>query len=347
VTTWALFGEMYYDFSDVTRLTVGVRYSDETKEVEAIQYYVDLASALGDPLSDQKDDWQEVTGKITLDHQIDLSFTDETMIYATLARGYKGGGFNPPVGDEGALYPETFDPEYINSLEMGFKSRLLDNTLQANVSAFIYDYEGLQVSQIIAQTGINENTDADIWGIESEFMYAPTENWLFSLNVAYLDAEVGDFNTFDSADPAQLKGGDGYINVFGNLAGPENVNLDLSGNSLVGSPEFSVNFFAEYYLQLSNGMSMLFHGDYYYQDEFYTRNFNTAADLIDNWDVSNAFVSLTSSDESWTVRAWVKNIQDDDNITGFYTSDQNTGLFSNTFVLEPRTYGVTFAMNFQ
>jgi outer membrane receptor protein involved in Fe transport len=94
-------------------------------------------------------------------------------------------------------------------------------------------------------------------------------------------------------------------------------------------------------------MSLIFHADYYYQDEFYTRNFNTKADLIPSWDVSNAFVSLTNSDETWTVRAWVKNIQDDNNITSFYTSDGNTGLFSNVFVMEPRTYGVTFAMNFQ
>jgi len=59
--------------------------------------------------------------------------------------------------------------------------------------------------------------------------------------------EVGDFSTFDSVDPLQLKGGDGYINIFGDLysaTGAPFVELDLSGNELVGSPEYSVNFFA-------------------------------------------------------------------------------------------------------
>lgn len=347
VDTWALFGEIYYDFTDTTRLTVGLRYSDETKEVHSRQYFVDLAAGFNDPLSDQNDDWQEVTGKVTLDHDLDLNWTDETLIFATIARGYKGGGFNPPVANVGSSFSDTFDPEYVNSLEVGVKSRLMDNTVQANIAAFLYDYEGLQVSQIVAQTAINENIDADIFGIEAEFMFAPTETWLFSLNIAYLNAEVGDFATVDTANPTQ---GGPVINIFGNLTAADNVPfpvVDLEGNDLVNTPEVSINFFVEYYRPLSNGMSLIFHADYYYQDEFYTRNFNTKADLIPSWDISNAFVSLTNANETWAVRAWVKNIQDDDNITGFYTSDGNTGLFSNVFVMEPRTYGVTFSMNFQ
>lgn len=345
VDTWAIFGEIYYDYSDDTRLTVGLRYSDETKEVRSRQYFVDLSAGFNDPLSNQNNDWQEVTGKVTLDHQLALSFTDETLVFATLARGYKGGGFNPPVANVGSTFPDAFDPEYVNSLEVGFKSRLMDNRVQANIAAFIYDYEGLQVSQIVAQTAINENIDADIFGIESEFMFAPSENWLFSLNIAYLNAKVGDFATVDTANPTQ---GGPVVNVFGNLAAADDVPfpiVDLEGNDLVATPEVSINFFAEYYRPLSNGMSLVFHADYYYQDEFFTRNFNTAADLIPSWDISNAFVSLTNANETWTVKAWVKNIQDDDNITGFYTSDGNTGLFSNVFVMEPRTLGLTFSMS--
>jgi outer membrane receptor protein involved in Fe transport len=347
VDTWALFGELYYDISDATRLTVGLRYSDEEKEVHSRQYFVDLAAGYNDPLSDQNDDWQEVTGKISIDHDIELSWTDETLIFATIARGYKGGGFNPPVANVGADFSDTFDPEYVNSFEVGAKSRLFDNTVQANIAAFIYDYEGLQVSQIVAQTAINENIDADIFGIEAEFMFAPTENWLFSLNLAYLNAEVGDFATIDTANPTQ---GGPVVNVFGNLEPippTTNVVVDLEDNDLVNTPEMSINFFAEYYQQLSNGMSITYHADYYYQDEFFTRNFNTNADEIPSWDVSNAFISLANAEDSWYVKAWIKNIQDDDNITGFYTSDGNTGLFSNVFVMEPRTYGVTFGMNFQ
>jgi len=344
VDTWAIFGEGYYDFSDNTRLTVGVRYSDETKENQTRLYYVDLAAGYNDPLSYQENDWQEVTGKIGIDHNIDLSFTDSTMLYATIARGYKGGGFNPPATTPG-LYPDTFDPEYINTIELGAKSSLLDNTVQANLTAFYYDYEGLQVSQIVNQTAVNENTDAEIMGFEAEFMFAPSANWLFAANLAFLDAEIGDFSTVDTTDPTQ---GEPFLKVFGNvigLTGPDVV-LDLEGNSLVNSPDFSINVFAEYFQMLSNGMSVTYHIDYYMQDDYYARNFNTKADEVDSWDVSNAAVTLSSADDSWSVRAWVKNIQDDDNMTGHYTTDSTSGFFTNVFVLEPRTYGVSFAMNF-
>ncbi len=346
VTTWALFGEGYYNLSDETKITLGLRYSDETKEVQSRLLYVDLARSVTDPFSDQEEDWQEVTGKLGIDHYADLSFTDETLLYATIARGYKGGGFNPPATTPGA-YSETFEPEYINSLELGAKSRLLDNRLQANLSFFYYDYSNLQISQIVNQAGINENVDATVSGLEAEFMYAPTPNWLFSLNVAYLDTEIGDALSVDSANPAQ---GGPVINVFGNLV-PLGVagaipatQVDLDGNDLPNSPEYSVNAFAEYTQEISNGMTIVYHADYFWQDEYYTRNFNTAADEVDSWSVSNASITLNAADYSWHVKLWAKNLQDDDNITGHYTTDAVSGLFTNVFVLEPRTYGLTFGM---
>ncbi len=345
VTTWALFGETYYDLRDDTRLTLGLRYSDEVKEVNAILYYVDLADNFGDPLSDQENDWQEVTGKIGIDHNAELRFTDDTLLYATAARGYKGGGFNPPATTPG-LYPDTFDPEYINSAEVGMKNRMADNRVQLNFAAFYFDYEGLQVSQIIDQSGINENIDAEIFGAEIEILVAPTVSWLVGLNLAWLEAEVGKFTTFDSSNPQQ---GGPVINIFGNLSSPigaDPVPLNLKRNELVNSPDFSVNFFADFTSRVENGMYMGLHVDYYYQSDYFVRNFNTEADRVAAWDVSNAFISLNSVAGDWYIRAWVKNIQDDDNITGHYTTDAVSALFTNVFVLEPRTYGLTFAKNF-
>jgi len=345
VDTWAVFGEGYYDLSENTKLTVGVRYSDETKKNESKLFYVDLAASDAAPFSYQENDWQEVTGKIGIDHSMELSFTDDTMLYATVAKGYKGGGFNPPQTVEGA-FPDAFDPEYITSLEIGAKNIMMDNRLQANISVFTYDFEGLQVSQIVNQTSVNENVDATIEGIEAEFMFAPNDKWLFGFNLAYLNAEIDDFVTIDTANPQQ---GGPIINVFGNIAsavGADPVLVDLTGNKLPNSPESSVNLFADYTQMLDNGMSVVFHLDYFWQDEFYTRTFNTDADVVDSWAVSNAAITLYSEDQTWNIKAWVKNLQDDNNITGHYTTDAVSGLFSNVFIMEPRTMGVTFNMSF-
>jgi len=340
--------ELAYELTDVTKLTVGIRYSDETKEQQARLYYFDLASAFDAPFKEQKQDWQEITGKIGLDHDANLSFTDHTLLYATIARGYKGGGFNTPSPIVGA-YPDTFEPEYINSIEIGAKNRLFDNRLQANLSAFYYDYKGLQIAKIINQSSVITNSDATVGGVELEFMLAPNANWLLSLNLAYLDTEIGNFQDFDPADPTQ---GGPLINVFGSIVplgatGPiAPTVVDLEGNRLPNSPEFSINAFVDYTQVLGNGMNIVYHLDYFWQDEYYSRNFNTDADRIDSWSVSNATITLYSASQDWYIKAWAKNLQDDDNITGHYTTDQVAGLYTNAFILEPRTYGLTFGTYF-
>lgn len=343
VSTWALFGEGYWDLTDNTKLTVGLRYTDEAKEILGRQYYLTFKASTTDPFIEQEEDWQEVTGKIGLDWNV----TDDVMLYTTLARGYKGGGFNPPGNTS---FPDSFDPEYINSLEFGLKSSLFESRMQANLSAFYYDYEGLQISKIVSQTSINENVDATIQGVEAEFLFAPNESWLFGLNLAYLDAEIGDVQTFDPTDPAQTGSAQGVVSVFGDnfliADGSPGIEIDLEGNKLPNAPEFSVNANAEYTHEFSSGYTLSGRIQYYWQDEFYSRIFNTSKDEIDSWGVLDAQVTLADPSGLWSLQAWVKNIKNDDFVTGHYTTDATSGLFTNVFVLEPRTAGLTLDFSF-
>ncbi|MEM9742016.1 MAG: TonB-dependent receptor [Pseudomonadota bacterium] len=240
--SWGIFGEGYYEFSDTLKLTVGLRYNVDEKFVQDRQVLLNLpvtvdaetgaTSFLGTPVSnfnelmaagaaaglydadpntpgaqvfrEQGVDFREWTGRIVLDWFPSVGFTDETLVYASYSRGYKGGGINPAI--DTTLFPNTpvtFEPEDINAFEIGTKNQLWDNRLQANMSLFYYDYAGLQVSKIVNRTSVNENIDADIWGFEGEFILAPTENWLFNASVAYLNTEVGDFSTVDPRDPTQ------------------------------------------------------------------------------------------------------------------------------------------------
>ena len=99
------------------------------------------------------------------------------MVYGFYTRGYKPGGFNPPlnaafVSSGTAAY--TFESEKVDAYEIGTKNTLFDNSLVLNVSAFYYKYEGLQVSMIANNTSINGNMDANIWGVELESVYIPS-----------------------------------------------------------------------------------------------------------------------------------------------------------------------------
>ncbi len=357
VKTWALFGEGYWQLSDATKLTFGLRYTDEEKKVDSRQILLDRRSSLTDPFAHQRNDWQEVTGKIAIDSNVDLSFTDDTLLYATFARGYKGGGFNPP----GAMvFANSFEPEYVNSIEFGAKNSLFDNTVQVNIDAFFYDYEGLQVSKIFEQTSINENIDSTINGFEVELMFAPNENWRGGLNIAYLKAEIGDFQTFNPSDPAQTGSAQGVVSIAGSNCLPPivdivtpscvgsspGVSIDLEGHSLPNSPEFSVNANIEYIFYWGGGYSLSSRLQYYWQDEYFSRIFNTKKDAIDSWSMIDAQFTLRNPADNWNLQFWIKNIKDDDYVTGHHNPDSTAGLFTNIFVLEPRTFGVSMNYSF-
>jgi iron complex outermembrane receptor protein len=168
--------------------------------------------------------WGEWTGRLGLDWKPDLSFTDETLIYGAFSRGYKGGGANPPspgfasgqeMLDAGlvdpALYPvlvslgvfpilslngleydATFKPEFVNAFEIGAKNTLLDGRLIFNATAFYYDYTDYQLSQIRNRTAVNENFDANVWGLEFETVWKPTENLRINANLGYLQTRIAD-----------------------------------------------------------------------------------------------------------------------------------------------------------
>ncbi|MGB7411115.1 MAG: TonB-dependent receptor [Sphingopyxis granuli] len=171
-----------------------------------------------------KQTWREWTGRIGLDWKPELGFTDDTMLYAFYSRGYKGGGANPPspgfaTGEEflanaladgvnplvldfyTGMYPvltlnsveydSTFNPEFVNSFEIGVKNTLLNGALTFNATAFLYDYKDYQVSQIRDRTAVNENFDAKVWGLEFETVFAPTRNLRINANLGYLRTKIG------------------------------------------------------------------------------------------------------------------------------------------------------------
>jgi outer membrane receptor protein involved in Fe transport len=402
VESTALFGEVYWDITDTLKLTVGARYTIDEKDVrDRAPLYDGGFQPIGADLpvttayNEADDEWKETTGRVVLD----WSISDDTLAYASFSRGYKGGGFNPPFNrDEFPDQQETFEPEFVDAIEVGVKNTLLDNTLQANLTAFFYDYSDMQISRIVNRTSFNENTDAEIYGAEAEFVWAPTNSWLFNANFSYVHSEVQDFISVDARDPAA--GRDPLIQELSGLPAPDpadevttiksldnasncvvlappaayhaftgtepgnrysscdvlsslapdlvsgGIEQDLDGNQLQNSPEFSYSLGAQYTWDFANASALSVRVDYYWQDDIYTRLYNQPVDKVDDWDIVNAQATYTGADERWYVRAFVKNIADDDNIVAHYFTDASSGNFTNVFAIEPRTYGIALGYNF-
>jgi outer membrane receptor protein involved in Fe transport len=352
--TWAVFGELYWQTTDTVNMTLGLRYTEEEKSSQNRVVYL---SFLDDPTAadggytEYSGDWSDPTGKFNVTWDVN----DDVMTYLTLSRSYKSGGFNP-ISSESGL-PTEFDPEFINSFEVGAKTRFLDNTLQANVTYFYYDYEDLQIAKITNQIALNENFDAAIQGFEGEFVWLPVESLRLTANVAWLDTEMDGGESVDTANINLLGTTENIVtgpnaNTYvgpcppGVTSCPDGLPTQLDGNSLPNSPEFSVNLGIAYFFHLDNGMELVAATNYYWQDEFYTRVFNAPNDKLDEWDVWNATLTLYSADQTWFAELWGRNLQDEDHVTGQYLSDQNVGLATNQFLLEPRMVGVTLGYTF-
>jgi outer membrane receptor protein involved in Fe transport len=236
----SVFGEVYFDITDTLKLTGGVRHNWDTKGVRdrgnllesagssvsgvpvSVPPIVPFGTPSVRPLLDANElvqcpslevfcatggrndfrvvesDFNATTGRALLQ----WTPTDSVQVYASWTRGFKPGGFNPRTLTALNI-PLTFDPEVIKAYELGIKSNIFDGMLQANLTGFYYDYSGLQVSRIFANTSINENIDATVWGLEGEFVLRPTDRLIANMNVAYLNSEAGDFTTIDSRDPTQ------------------------------------------------------------------------------------------------------------------------------------------------
>jgi len=362
--TYAGFGELYWQARQDVAVTFGLRYTREEKKSSQRTVYLNFLShpsSENNGYSDFDGKWDEPTGKIN----VSWDTTDNVMTYVTLSRSYKGGGFNPIAAESPLLDPAEggspdlaeFDPEYINAIELGLKSRFFSDTMQANVTYFYYDYEGLQVGKITNQTAVNENYDATIQGFEGEFIWLPDDHWRVTASLALLDATIDGGESVDPANINQL-GTIEYItrgpisNIYTGPGCPggtptcEGLPVELQGNTLPNAPEFSVNLGVGYTWPLKNGMAFVAATNYYWQDEFYTRVFNATNDKVDNWEVWNATLTLYSADKTWFSEVWGRNLNDDDYVTGQALGDQNVGLATGQFLLEPRTYGLTLGYNF-
>ena len=368
LTSYAGFGEAYFDLTDTFALTAGLRWThDEKKQTNRSL----LLNAAPVAFESNEATFEEWTGRVGVDWAPQMPWTGESLFYAFYSRGYKGGGFNP--SSSVASVAPTFDPEFINAYEIGTKNSFLSK-YQANLAAFYYDYEGLQVSKIENRTSVNENIDATIWGVEGEVVGYLTDTVLVDFNFAYLNTEIGDASSVDPRDPsAGLPNSNVIIDTasgsncvisdldyfslasfpfpYGDCASIASATsgnaVNLKGNELQNAPDWA--FKAGIQKEHGFGPDLLLTArlDYSWRSDFWGRIFNRdPVDKIDGWGVLNAQAQLESETGDWYLRVSASNLLDEDAVTGLYVTDATSGLATNAFYLPPRSIGVTVGVRY-
>lgn len=310
---WALFGQASYDFNDRLTGTFGLRYSSEEKDYGTTTFVNGTNVGSATP----SDDWDDFTPRFSLDYAVN----EDVMLYASASRGFKSGGFQ--VGES-----NSFDPEYLWSYEAGVKSVVMDQRLRANFGVFFYDFTDLQVITFVNGIGQTDNAGkATLQGFEAEFLARPSDGLDLSLNIAYLDATYDRFT--------QAIGG---------------VEVDLAGNTLPNTPEWTFSAGAQYSHPVSNAANLTFRGDFGWRDEVNFKSDNAPRFQTDSYGLLNVRIGYENLDQGWQLSLYGTNLTDEDFATYKTDGQDATGSSSANNPLtvfgEPRQYGVSFRYDF-
>lgn len=120
---------------------------------------------------------------------------------------------------------------------------------------------------------------------------------------------------------------------------------NLDGNSMPNAPDMTLNVGAEYtfYDVKDTAWALTFRADWYRQSASYSRIWNTGRDHLPSWSNTNIGIQLQNPDKGLMIEFFGKNITDEEVITGAYLTDDSSGLFTNIFLTDPATYGISIS----
>ena len=326
----AVFGQLSYELTDEIKLIGGLRHTrDEKKGQGSNEICVPSLGFCPIPERVIAEDgsWDETTWLIGAD----WNPSDNHLYYGKISTGYKAGGFNLI----GANPEDTvWDPEEVTSLEIGWKSTLIDDKLRLNAAAFSYDYDDLQVASIINFSRLTTNAaKASIKGIELEAIILPADGWLINFGIGWLQAEFDDFTGVDPINVPQGSVPPGE---------PDPIPEDFSGNNLINSPDWSVNFGIQYTFDLGEQGTLLTRLQSHWQDDWYLRPYNLPEDMQDGYSTTDIRLIWRSGKDRWSAEAFVNNVSD--NLRATSVEVTNGGFFGN--INSPRTWGVLIGYNY-
>ena len=369
--SFSIFTHNIFDVTDALSLTVGLRYSDESKDGSFSQPLASYDSCTNQlagfngafppapaalngnlvvlgcfPFLAPAD--LPLSAVLPLPRSFNDTFNDDELIYtgkigyeinpdistyASFTHGYKSGGFNlDSTAAIGGADPR-FESEIVDAYELGMKSKFLDNMVTLNVAAFLEKFENFQVLEFTgAQFSTFNVPKAETKGVEIETVIRPTDNLTVNGGLTLLEA----------AYPDDCAGTQTVANVTA-----------LCGNTLTNAPKTVGIIGATYEGDLGNNFTFFLNGSARYESDRRTstqaQNIVTGVDVPFDIQEANTKINLRAGiggdDGGWSLEAWATNITNE--ITRGVTF--NTTLRSGSrsaFIQDPRFYGITARKNF-
>ena len=338
VEAYAVFGHATWRFTDRWSASLGLRWTSEEKKQD-YDFFIDNSLAVASfagfppivlptlspdnpfltiPTSYDKD-WDEVTPAVSVEFQA----TDDILTYLSYSEGFKSGGFNgrPNPNATGQFAAVTaFEPETLETYELGLKSQFADNTVRLNVALFYSDYQDIQLLVLNPDSGFfdTSNASADIQGAEVELLAQPLDALQLEFTGGYVDTD------YSSVPP-------------GSNIPPDGV--------LPSTPEYSFSAGGQYTFLLPGESSLAMRADYSWRDSVYFGATNNPGERQGSYGLLNLRATWTSPDGNVDLSAYGRNVTDEE----YFTNGQDvTGPLGVAFagVGPPAEYGIEFGYRF-
>jgi iron complex outermembrane receptor protein len=300
------FGQANWRFMPQWELIVGARYSKDSQIYQRL-----LGTGAGTTGVARSDVW---TGRVAVNYDVN----ETTMVYASVARGYKAGGVNLVPGDA------SFKPETNLVEELGFKTTVMEGALRVNGALFFSQYEDLQLSSL---TPARLPTTLNVPNSKSGGAELEVEAILgrFRLNggLAYLDAET---------DSAAM--------ILNNTIRPSALQPVAPGTRLPFSPELTFNGGVETDIEVMGG-TLTPRLQVSHISEQFASVFQNANSRVPERTLLDARLSFDHGGP-WRVEAFVNNLTDEVYIASQVqdASSTNGGIIYGA----PRLYGLRFVV---
>jgi len=339
----ALFGEITYRITDAWSVTGGARvFWQKTSQdlLVELPFFGPLVSSDGNIFGRNRN-----ANAISFDDQIfklntSYQLSDDTLLYATVAEGFRAGGANSyPVGTCAFCDPAdflTFDPDTATNFEIGVKGRL-SGSLQYSASVYRIDWDDIQFETASASTSaiIVNGGKARSQGTELELLWAPADGTMVTAGYSYTDAELTE---------------DVLLPVGGQLA----PGAGFKGDRLPGVSKHQFTGSFDQRWPIAGGRAFLLHLDAAYRSDFPNRLSTRARDyrIFDEFWILNASIGVELS-ENLQLQLYGRNLTDEKGISS-YNNPTFTGAggarpppeYSSESLRRPRTLGLRVSWQF-
>lgn len=312
--SYAAYG--HYELAITSRLglSLGGRYTHDHKSINYAQ--ADQSGFFGGPFTqDAAKSWSAFTG----DAAVSYKWTPDLLTYASVARGFKAGGFNDGLSQ---VDNPPFGPEYVTSYEAGVKSSWLQHRLTVDAATYYYKWSDIQVAGFAYQ----QDQFARITG---------------NFGLAY--SQGGEVAIVARPLPAlELSLAGGWQR--GHLVG--SATHDITSTDTLTGPDYSANTGIQYTQLLGGHGSLMWYADALLQGRNdLVKGMPTPGQIVGprqgGFVLYNARIQYRTPDERWSVALWGKNLANKVYITKYFDLGGNPLLPPGAFVLsDPRTYGL-------